>query len=91
MVVAGVVRTEATLLGGERWGTSRGYLHPALGRSNLHVTEGAHVTKVREVRGRKGQLRSLSETRGRARHQSERGKKKRNKSERPQARGRKFI
>ena len=53
--IVGVVRTQATLYKGERWGTSRGYLHPALTRLNLHVTVGAHVTKVRAATGQRSQ------------------------------------
>ena len=55
LFIVGVVRTQATLYKGERWGASRGYLHPALTRLNLHVTVGAHVTKVRAATGQRSQ------------------------------------
>jgi choline dehydrogenase-like flavoprotein len=46
-LIAGVAQTQATVAKGERWGTSRAFLHPALNRTNLHVLDLAHVTKVK--------------------------------------------
>ena len=43
---AGVGLFQATIADGERWGTGRAYLQPALGRPNLRVLTGVTVLKV---------------------------------------------
>ncbi|CAL4107045.1 unnamed protein product, partial [Meganyctiphanes norvegica] len=42
----GVMAAETTVFKGRRWSTAKGYLRPALGRSNLHVLLHTRVIKV---------------------------------------------
>jgi len=45
-IMEGVVLTQATAAEGYRSSTSRAFIHPILDRTNLHVADDAHVTKV---------------------------------------------
>ncbi|XP_060081139.1 glucose dehydrogenase [FAD, quinone]-like [Ylistrum balloti] len=42
----GVCRAQSIIGGGQRCNAARGFLHPVLGRKNLHVAIQSHVTKV---------------------------------------------
>ncbi|XP_060085092.1 glucose dehydrogenase [FAD, quinone]-like [Ylistrum balloti] len=44
----GFCRVQAIIGGGQRCTAARGFLHPVLGRSNLHVAIQSHVTKKRK-------------------------------------------
>ncbi|KAH9503663.1 hypothetical protein Btru_067115 [Bulinus truncatus] len=45
-VMEGISQTQSHSYRGVRWSTSRGYIHPILSRSNLHVSLNSHVTKI---------------------------------------------
>ncbi|XP_059159180.1 glucose dehydrogenase [FAD, quinone]-like [Physella acuta] len=42
----GITRTQNNIKFGQRWSTSRAYIHPALNRTNLHVSLNSTVTKI---------------------------------------------
>ncbi|XP_059159181.1 glucose dehydrogenase [FAD, quinone]-like [Physella acuta] len=42
----GITRTQNNIKFGQRWSTARAYIHPALNRTNLHVSLNSTVTKV---------------------------------------------
>ncbi|XP_059145449.1 glucose dehydrogenase [FAD, quinone]-like [Physella acuta] len=42
----GISRPQVNVKFGQRWSTSRAYIHPALNRTNLHVSLNSTVTKV---------------------------------------------